>query len=97
MVVVGTVLGGTGAATWYLNSADADSTPPPPPAPTAQSAEEVARAVVDRLNAKDLPGVIELTCAQGKATGRRELVTAFPTGPGRPTRRPKRPDPVHPG
>lgn len=31
-----------------------------------------------RLNAKDLNGVIELTCAQGKSTGRRELTKAIP-------------------
>jgi hypothetical protein len=43
-----------------------------------QSPDGLARAVVDRLNAKDLAGVIELTCAQGKATGRRELITALP-------------------
>jgi len=79
VVVVGTMLGGAGAAAWYLDSADADSAPPPPPPLAAgQSADGLARAVVDRLNAKDLPGVIELTCAQGKTTGQRELATALP-------------------
>lgn len=33
---------------------------------------------MDKLNAKDLDGVIEFTCAQGRATGRRELTKAIP-------------------
>nr|CEL20408.1 hypothetical protein [Kibdelosporangium sp. MJ126-NF4] len=56
--------------------------PPPAPAPAASGGpttpESVARDVVTKLNAKDLDGVIELTCAQGKVTGRRELVKAVP-------------------
>jgi len=73
------VLGGAGAAV-YFHSTTADSPPPAAPPPPAEvvSPESLARALVARLNAKDLAGVIELTCAQGKVTGRRELVQAIP-------------------
>jgi hypothetical protein len=79
VVTLGMVIGGMSAATYFLVSRD-DPAPPPPPAPAAGTGtpQELAQAVVARLNAKDLTGVIELTCAQGKATGRRELVKAIP-------------------
>lgn len=78
MVITGMVLGGVGAATYFVVSRP-DPPAPPPVAPTAgDGPQDVARAVVSRLNARDLDGVIELTCAQGKSTGRRELTKAIP-------------------
>lgn len=77
VVIVGMVLGGAGAALYFLTSGSAPPPAPPPPAAT-DTPEGLARAVIDRLNAKDLTGVIDLTCAQGKNTGRRELITALP-------------------
>ncbi len=80
-LALGMVLGGAGAAYFFFAS-DAPSpvaAAPGPAVPRSEgSPESLARAVVDRLNAKDLDGVIELTCAQGKNTGRRELIRALP-------------------
>jgi hypothetical protein len=78
------VLGGAGAALYFLTSGNAPPPAPPPPAAT-DTPEGLAKAVVARLNAKDLTGVIDLTCAQGKNTGRRELIAALPAlDPGAP-------------
>jgi len=76
VVAVGMVLGGAGAYIFFPGPEPAAA---PPAAPAeAGTPQSLAKAVVDRLNAKDLNGVIELTCAQGKATGRRELISAIP-------------------
>jgi hypothetical protein len=77
VIAVGMVLGGLGTAAYFVLAVATPSAPPRAPAETG-SPQSVARAVVDRLNAKDLDGVIDLTCAQGKATGRRELTKAIP-------------------
>jgi hypothetical protein len=79
VVIAGLALGGAGAAAFVVLSG-----PDPQPSPQAEAPAEsgtpqaLAQAVVSRLNAKDLDGVIELTCAQGKSTGRRELTKAIP-------------------
>jgi hypothetical protein len=78
VVIVGMVLGGGGAALYFLTSGSAPQHPPPAPPAATDTPEGLATAVVDRLNAKDLAGVIDLTCAQGKNTGRRELIAAVP-------------------
>jgi hypothetical protein len=73
------VLGGAGAATYVvLSQPDPPAPRPPVVASAGDGPRELANAVVARLNARDLDGVIELTCAQGKATGRRELTKAIP-------------------
>ncbi|TCO53528.1 hypothetical protein EV192_110117 [Actinocrispum wychmicini] len=78
VVIVGMVLGGVGAAV-YFHTSGRQIPPDPAPLPGAEgSPEALARTVVDRLNAKDLTGVIDLTCTQGKNTGRRELIAALP-------------------
>lgn len=79
MVIAGLALGGAGAAAYAVLSGP-DPEPAPPPAAPAEmgSPQALAQAVVARLNAKDLDGVIELTCTQGKSTGRRELTKAIP-------------------
>ncbi|WP_143446108.1 hypothetical protein [Kibdelosporangium aridum] len=80
MVITGMVLGGAGTLTYFVISRP-DPPPATPPAAAGTgptSPESIAKAVIDRLNAKDLDGVIELTCAQGKSTGRRELMKAVP-------------------
>ena len=82
-VTIGLALGGLGAAVVSVLS-PASGAPAPAPPPTAQvdadvrTPEGLAAAVVDRLNRKDLDGVIQLTCAQGRTTGRRELTRAIP-------------------
>jgi hypothetical protein len=79
VLVLGMALVGASAAAYFYFADPAPAAAPAPaPAGDPGSPEIVAKAVVDRLNAKDLDGVIELTCAQGKATGRRELVRAIP-------------------
>lgn len=80
MVITGMVLGGAGTLAYFVLT-HSDPSPPARPAAAGKgptSPESVARAVIDRLNAKDIDGVIELTCAQGKSTGRRELMKAVP-------------------
>ena len=79
MVIAGLALGGVGAAAYVVLSGP-DPHSPPQPAPPAEmgTPQALAEAVVSRLNAKDLDGVIDLTCAQGKSTGRRELTKAIP-------------------
>ncbi|MBE1469877.1 hypothetical protein [Kibdelosporangium phytohabitans] len=80
LIITGMVLGGAGMLAYFVLSAPGSASPAPPPAGSEGSAtpEGVARAIVTKLNARDLDGVIELTCAQGKSTGRRELVKAVP-------------------
>jgi hypothetical protein len=76
VVTLGMALGGLAAAAYIVFGHDEPATAPPP-ADTG-TPRSLAEAVVGRLNAKDLDGVINLTCAQGKVTGRRELVKAIP-------------------
>lgn len=81
LIITGLVLGGAGAFGYSQLSGSASPPPASPPVAAPDEAttpESVARAVLTKLNAKDLDGVIELTCVQGKATGRRELVKAVP-------------------
>lgn len=79
VVTVGMVLGGAGAAGYFVLARDEPPAASPPPVTAgAQTPDGLAEAVVGRLNAKDLDGVMELTCGQGKSTGRRELVQAVP-------------------
>jgi hypothetical protein len=87
VVILGMALGCAGAAAYFVLSR-----PDPQPAPPSEAPAEMgtpqalAQAVVSRLNAKDLDGVIDLTCAQGKSTGRRELTKAIPQlDPATPT------------
>ncbi|ONI84254.1 hypothetical protein ALI144C_16470 [Actinosynnema sp. ALI-1.44] len=80
LIITGMVLGGAGMLAYFVLSAPSSASPPQ--SPTASDAagtpEGVARLIVTKLNARDLDGVIELTCAQGKSTGRRELLKAVP-------------------
>jgi hypothetical protein len=78
VVVLGMVLGGAGAAAYFYSSRDEPPPATPPPPVASGTPESVAKEVVARLNAKDLTGVIDLTCTQGKVTGRRELIQAVP-------------------
>jgi hypothetical protein len=79
VVIAGLALGGAGAAAYVVLSRPGPETVPPPEAPAEMgSPQALAQAVVSRLNAKDLDGVIDLTCTQGKSTGRRELTKAIP-------------------
>lgn len=78
MVTLGMALGGIGAAGYLLLLGDDPAAPPAPQPASTRTPDDLAKAVVSRLNAKDLDGVIELTCAQGKSTGRRELIKAVP-------------------
>jgi hypothetical protein len=78
LTVVGMVLGGAGAAIYFHSAGDEPPPAAPPPPAEVGSPDGLAKAVVARLNAKDLTGVIDLTCTQGKVAGRRELIQAIP-------------------
>lgn len=79
MVILGMALGCAGAAAYVVVSRPDPGPAPRPEAPAEMGTpQSLAQAVVSRLNAKDLDGVIDLTCAQGKSTGRRELTKAIP-------------------
>jgi hypothetical protein len=71
-------IGGIGAAGYFIVTRTEPSSPPPVAPAGMRTPQDLAKAVVARLNAKDLAGVIDLTCAQGKATGRRELIKSIP-------------------
>jgi hypothetical protein len=72
------VLGGIGATAYYVVTHQDPARQPPIAAADTTTAEGLAKAVISRLNRRDLDGVIALTCSQGKATGRRELTKAVP-------------------